>query len=229
MTEPRSNKVKCLPTYIVIDTSSSMKPVQDTLNETVESLYDELILSPRISDFAHVSIITFSTDAHVVLGMTDIQQLSALPMLECGGVTNFSRAFQVVRDCIGSDVDQLHAAGREVLRPVVFVLTDGQPTDDQGYATQQWRADYAQLVDRNWRRHPNVVPFGFGGATPEVLRDIATIPGAAFLAKDPSNADSLQRIFATLLSTLVASAQNRELRLPRDVDGFVTVNQDIID
>jgi uncharacterized protein YegL len=226
---PNQNKVKCLPTYILIDTSSSMKPSQDTLNETVESLYDELIMSPRISDFAHVSIITFSTDAQVVLGMTDIQQLTALPQLECSGVTNFNRAFQVVRGCIDSDVDQLTASGRQVLRPVVFVLTDGQPTDQNGRLTQAWRQEFGLLVDKSWRRHPNIVPFGFGGATADVLKDLATIDGAAFLAKDSSNAESLRKIFATLLSTLVASAQSNELRLPTEVDGFMRVNQEIVD
>ena len=229
MTAPYQTKVKCLPTYILIDTSSSMKPSQDTLNETVESLYDELIMSPRICDFAAISIITFSTDAHVVLGMTDIQRLTALPQLECAGVTNFNRAFQTVRSCIDRDVDQLNAAGREVLRPVVFVLTDGQPTDDAGHITQAWRQDYDRLVDRSWRRHPNIVPFGFGGATVDVLKDMATINGAAFLARDPSKSDALRKIFATLLSTLVASAQSNELRLPAEVDGFVRVNQDVID
>ncbi len=229
MTAPNQTKVKCLPTYILIDTSSSMKPSQDTLNETVESLYDELIMRPSISDFACISIITFSTDAHVVLGMTDIQQLTALPQLECAGVTNFNRAFQVVRSCIDRDVDQLNAAGRAVLRPVVFVLTDGQPTDDTGHITQAWRQDYDRLVDPSWRRHPNIVPFGFGGATVDVLKDMATIDGGAFLARDSTNSDALRRIFATLLSTLVASAQSSELRLPTEVDGFVRVNQDVID
>jgi uncharacterized protein YegL len=79
---PDQTKVNCLPTYILIDTSSSMKSTEGTLSETLEYLYDELIMSPRISDFAHVSIIGFNTDAHVVLKMTDIQQITALPQLE---------------------------------------------------------------------------------------------------------------------------------------------------
>ena len=51
---PSQTRVNCLPTYILIDTSSSMKKVEDSLNDTIEYLYDELITSPRISDFAHV-------------------------------------------------------------------------------------------------------------------------------------------------------------------------------
>lgn len=226
---PDQTRVNCLPVYILIDTSHSMRPAQGTLNETVEYLYDELIMSPRISDFAHVSIITFNTDAHVILNMTDIQQVTALPQMECSGVTNFSRVFQVLRQRIDQDVPMLNAAGREVLRPVAFLLTDGQPTDENGQRTQSWRAEYERLTDKGWRRRPNVVPFGFGDATPDVLQDLATINGMAFLAKDSSNSESLRKIFAMLLNTLVASAQENELRLPTEVDGFIRVSDDIIE
>jgi len=230
MNTPCSNqtKVNCLPTYILIDTSLTMKSPEGTLNETLEYLYDELIMSPRISDFAHVSIISFNTDAHVVLEMTDIQQITALPQLECSGVTNFSRAFQVLRQRSDQDVPMLKAAGREVLRPVACLLTDGQPTDENGRITQDWRDEYGRLTDKNWRRYPNVVPFGFGGATADVLQAMATINGIAFLAKDTGNSESLRKIFAMLLNTLVASAQGNELRLPTEVDGFIRVSQDII-
>ena len=33
-------KVNCLPVYIMIDTSASMAPYEDVLNETIETLYD---------------------------------------------------------------------------------------------------------------------------------------------------------------------------------------------
>lgn len=226
---PNQTKVNCLPTYLLIDTSSSMKPDEGTLNETVEYLYDELIMNPRISDFVHFSIISFNTDAHVVLKMIDIQQITAIPQLECSGVTNFSRAFQLLRQCIDQDVPMLHAAGREVLRPVAFLLTDGQPTSQDGHITQNWRDEYERLTDKGWRRHPNVVPFGFGGATADVLQDMATINGTAFIAKDSGNKESLRTIFAALLNTFVASAQENELRLPTEVDGFIRVSQDIIE
>ena len=229
MSGPYQTKVNCLPTYILLDTSSSMRPVEDMLNETLEKLYDELIMSPRIADFAYVSLISFNTSAHVVLEMTDIQNITALPQLTCGGVTNFGEAFRLLRSRIEQDVPMLDAAGRAVLRPVAFVLTDGQPTDAEGRITQEWRTEYRHLVDPAWRRHPNVVPFGFGGATADVLKEMSTIDGIAFLAKDTGNSESLQKIFATLLNTLVASARHNELQLPTEVDGFIRVSQDVVE
>lgn len=229
MSSTRHSRVKCLPTYIVIDTSYSMSPLEALLNKTLEYLYDELIMSPRISDFAHVSLISFNTQAHLVLPMIDVQDITSLPQLKCTGVTNFTAAFQLVRSCIERDVPALDAAGKAVLRPVVFVLTDGQPTDAEGHLTDTWRADYDRLVDQQWSRRPNVVPFGFGTATASVIKDMSTIDGFAFLAEDSPDGEALRRVFTTLLNTLVASAQSNELQLPAQVPGFVRVSQDVIE
>lgn len=222
-------KVNCLPVYIVIDTSQSMSAFEDVLNDTIESLYDDLITSPRISEFAHVSILSYNTDAEVVLQMTDLQSMDALPQLQCGGVTNFVKALRLLRERIEEDVPQLNEAGREVLRPVAFLLTDGQPTDEIGRLSENWKPDYAALVDRSYRRHPNVVPFGYGNATADILSEVSTIPGAAFLAKEGGTADALRKIIPALLNTLVASARDNELRLPTEVDGFIRVSPEIVE
>jgi uncharacterized protein YegL len=222
-------RVNCLPVYIMIDTSHSMTPFEDLLNESIESLYDQLITSPRISEFAFVSILSYNTDAEVVLQMTDLHSLDALPQLECGGVTNFVKALQLLRTRIEEDIQRLNNGGRLVLRPVAFVLTDGQPTDDEGLPSDNWRPEYASLVDKSYRRHPNIVPFGYGTATAADLTAISTIPGAAFLAKNGQTSDALTKIIPALLNTLVASAKDNELRLPAEVDGFIRVSPEIVD
>ncbi len=222
-------KVNCLPVYILIDTSHSMTPFEDVLNETIETLYDELITSPRISEFAYVSILSYNTEAEVVLQMTDLQAMDALPQLSCGGVTNFLGALRLLRQRIEADVPQLSEEGREVLRPVAFLLTDGQPTDETGHFTNNWKADYEALIDKSYRRHPNVVPFGYGTATADIINEISTIPGAAYLAKDGGTAEALRKIIPALLNTLVASARDNALRLPAEVDGFIRVSRDIVD
>ena len=205
-----------------------MASVERVLNESIESLYDQLITSPRISDFAKVSIISYNTDADVILPMTDIQSLDALPELSCGGVTDFVKAIRLIRTRIDEDVPAL-SAGREVHRPVVFLLTDGHPTDEDGHLSDGWRADYAALVDKSYPRHPNVVPFGYGAATADIMKDIATIPGTAFLAKNNDTADALKNVIPALLNSLVASARDNALRLPADVEGFIRVSDEYVE
>jgi uncharacterized protein YegL len=205
-----------------------MSKYEGILNETVESLYDELIMSPRISEFAYVSIISYNTSAELVLQMTDIQSMNALPQLGCGGATNFSAAIQLLRQRIDEDVPKLNDAGREVLRPVAFLLTDGQPTDVKGVPTDSWKSEFAALTDKSYRRHPNVVPFGYGTATAGVVSEISTISGAAFIAKDTGTGDALKKIMTALLNSLVASARDNALRLPTQVEGFIQVSPDVV-
>lgn len=224
-----TTKVKCLPVYIVIDTSYSMSPVEKILNDAIEQLYDELITSPRISDFAQISIISFNTEAEVVLHMTSLQALDALPVLGCGGVTDFGKAIRLLRERIDVDVPALSSAGRAVLRPVAFLLTDGQPTDGDGRLTDTWIPEFKALVNPSYRRHPNVVPFGYGQVTPETVRQFGTIPGAAFIAKSDKTDEALKSVIPALLNTLVASARDNELRIPKEVDGFITVSGDVLD
>jgi uncharacterized protein YegL len=222
-------RIKCLPVYILVDTSHSMSQYEDVLNAMIESLYDELIISPRISDFAHVSVISYNSQAEVVLEMTDLQVLDQLPQLGCGGYTNFAAAIRLLRQRIEEDVPRLNDSGRAVLRPVAFLLTDGQPTDERGQLSDAWKPEFAALVESSYRRHPHVVPFGYGGATAAVVTELATIPGAAYLANDTKTADALKKIMAALLNTLVASARDNALRLPTQVEGFIQVSRDVVE
>jgi uncharacterized protein YegL len=217
-----AGKTKCLPTYLLLDTSSSMTTHEKTLNETLEHVYLSLVESPRVAEFAHISIITFNTDPHLVLEMTDIEEISAVPALSCGGSTNFGSAFDLLSERINIDVPTLKSAGMAVLRPAAFLLTDGQPTDTN------WATRFAALVDPAWSRRPHVITFGFGDATSEIIGSMAT--KAAFLAKNNlQEKEALTTMLTTLLNTLVASAPAGELVIPTDLPGFDRVPVDYVE
>ncbi|MDI6104633.1 VWA domain-containing protein [Actinoplanes sp. NEAU-A12] len=221
MTEPVV-KSRCLPAYMVIDTSYSMKSQEQLLNDTVDHVFEQLSSRPMVSEFAHISIITFNSDAHVVLEMTDIDQVQHLPTISCQGGTSYGKAFQLVRQRIDVDVTQLHAAGRAVLRPAVFILTDGAPTDSN------WAADFATLTDQGFRRRPHIIAYGFGAANPAVLGKIAT--KAAFVAKDTENEkEAIVSMLTSLLNTLVTSASAQEFRIPEQADGYERVPIEFVD
>ncbi|MEQ4305124.1 VWA domain-containing protein [Plantactinospora sp. B6F1] len=207
-------KKKCLPVYLVVDTSGSMEKHTDLLNKTVQRVVTNVADSPRVAEFAHVSIITFNTGPHVVLEMTSLDDMTHLPQLACTGVTNYGAMFALVRQRIEKDVAKLIAAGRGVLRPAVFILTDGAPSD------KDWATQFNALTDAGWKRRPHTVSFGFGNAVEAVLARIGT-KGAFDAAVDDTAA--ITNMLNTLLHTLVQSAQAEALRIPTTVPGYRSI------
>lgn len=218
---------KGLPTYVVLDTSNSMTPFKDLLNETLTEIVDTLYSSPKVSDFIHLSILSFNSAPHVVLEMEEIGQLTALPTVTCGGRTNFDPLFRLLRDRIGRDLPALSAKGVKVLRPVVFLLTDGSPTDTP---PGSWQSSLTALTDADWRPHPHIIGYGFGDASETVLKRMSTL--AAYIAekgRQDDNKKALSSALSSLLNSLVVSAQAERLLVPEEVAGFKSVPLDYID
>jgi uncharacterized protein YegL len=213
----------CLPTYVVIDASSSMKEHEAVLNATLARLHYNLATNPRVSEFARVCVVAFSTDVHVVVPMSDMEQVPAMPEVICGGRTEYGKTFDQVRECIQQDVSNLKAQHLEVLRPAVFFLTDGGPTD------AHWQDSFRKLVDRNWSRHPHMIAYGFGAAKRDVLEKVAT--KALFIADGSDTESALSGAITALLNTLIASSAAGTMNIPTNVDGFtyVPVTQEFVD
>lgn len=228
-------KLKCLPTYLVLDTSNSMSPHVNLLNDSLRSVHRAAYSSPQISAFAHMSIISFNTDAHLALPMTDIRKVTRLPVVGCSGLTEYAKVFDLIRYRIDLDVEALNQQNRRVLRPAVFFMTDGAPSDGAKPGDPKliaddrvWQAALRRLVDPSWKRRPHIVTFGFGQANERVLGQIANLQ--AFVAADRRNQDeSLRKVFATLVATLAASASAGGLRMPSQVDGFREVPLETVD
>lgn len=216
---------KGLPAYLVLDTSTSMHDYEDLLNTTLVDIYDTLFGSLQISEFIHLSVISFNTDAVVVTPMTDIEELETLPKVTCNGRTNLAPMFRLLRSQITEDVQLLSDKGVMVLRPVVFVLTDGEPTDGKDSI---WESELDRLHDKNWKQHPNLITYGFGTAREDVLKKIATV--ACYLAENDAqdNADAVSAALTSLLNSLVASAGTRQLQIPESVKGYKSIPLDFV-
>lgn len=210
-------KPKCLPTYLVVDASSSMRPHERILNETLAHVHESIRDQPRVSEFAHVSLIVFSTQAQLIIEMADLEGVPQMPQIRCYGRTDYGTAFDLLRSRIDIDVDDLISQGMAVLRPVVFLLTDGLPSDSG------WASSFRQLADRQWRRHPHVITYGFGEANPDVLSKITTVVG--FIAEPGTDHRSaLTDALDNMLNSLVASSEQGEWVFDNAVHGYQRVN-----
>jgi uncharacterized protein YegL len=213
---------KCLPTYMVIDASGSMQPYEQQLNQTLAQVHVTLTHSPRISEFAHMSIVAFSSVPQIVIEMTDLENIDVMPEVMCGGATDYGAVFELLRTRIDFDVDQLNAQGFAVLRPAVFLLTDGAPTD------KSWYDSFKRLADRSWRRHPHVITYGFGAAPSEVLGKVAT--KAAFIAETGvDQSAALVAAVSSMLNSLVASSESESLQIPQSAAGYISLPIEYMD
>lgn len=216
-------KIKGLPTYLVLDTSGSMEPHQQLLNDTLMHIYDTIDVSPQVSEFIHLSVISFNTQPHVVMTMEDLDDVQNLPTVSCGGMTNFGLMFELVRNRIEADVRAMANKGLRVLRPVVFLLTDGIPSDDPG-----WQDQLAELTDRSWKTYPNIITYGFGAARESVLGRIANI--AAYAAEEGvDNRAALAEALTSMLNSLVASARTQDFQVPEKVKGYRSIPVEYVD
>lgn len=173
-----------LPVYLLLDTSGSMEgaPIE-SVRLGVEMFQREVSEDPFARDVVRVGVITFASDAQLVTGgLVPIANLQ-IPHLVASGVTRLDLAFRVLLESMDRDVKHPVKGGTKGdWRPIVFVLTDGRPTDENGNVTDRlWRPARDAVINRpRGQNKPSViVAVGCGpDVDDETLKDIST--GTAF-------------------------------------------------
>jgi uncharacterized protein YegL len=119
-----------LPVYLVLDTSGSMsgEPIQQVKNG-VQMLVSALRQDPQALETAFLSVITFDSSAREAVPLTDLPSFQS-PNIDATGVTAMGEALSLVADCAKRDVKKATATQKADWRPMVFLMTDGTPTDD---------------------------------------------------------------------------------------------------
>ncbi len=158
--------MRMLPVYFLIDVSESM--IGDTmrqLDEGLAKLSDTLKTIPEALETAQVSIIAFAGKAKVITPMVEVANLYP-PRLPIGGGTSLGAALELLMERIDHDVTPTTPERKGDWKPIVFLLTDGVPTDNPGSAMTRWKSDYA--------RKASLVSISVGGrADLKGLREIS--------------------------------------------------------
>lgn len=166
-----------LPCYVVCDVSLSMTDHIEELNAGLREFRGAVHADASVTDRLRCSLVGFAETSRVLHPLHPTAKLADLPAPEpCAG-TNFGPAFTLLRTAIDQDVRDLKARCLRVQRPIVFFLSDGQPTDPV-----TWPAAFAALTDPLWSARPNVIAFGIGDADQDTLGRIGTF--RTFLGRD---------------------------------------------
>lgn len=119
-----------LPVYLLLDTSGSMsgEPIEAVKNG-VQVMISSLRQNPQAIETAFISVITFDSVAQQIIPLTDLASFQMVD-IKATGVTALGDALKLVSNKIDNEVAKTTMEQKGDWKPLVFIMTDGIPTDD---------------------------------------------------------------------------------------------------
>jgi uncharacterized protein YegL len=106
----------------------SGEPIEAVKNG-LKILHSALRKDPQAIETAFISVITFSSKADQIVPLTEIAAFQP-PNITASGTTAMGAALSLVVDCADREVKKGTAEEKGDWKPLVFLLTDGMPTDN---------------------------------------------------------------------------------------------------
>lgn len=143
-----------LPVYFLVDVSESMvgEPILQ-VQEGMKQIVQELRTDPYALETAFVSVIAFAGKAVSLSPLTELYKFYP-PTFPIGGGTSLGAALNFLMDDINKSVVKTTAEAKGDWKPIVFLFTDGTPTDNPSAAFARWNQEY--------RRKANIVAISIG-------------------------------------------------------------------
>ena len=144
-----------MPVYLLLDVSGSMAgaPVQ-AVEQGVQLLQNELLNQPTAVETVHLSVITFASSANQVVPLSALTTFTP-PSLSAGGGTSLGAALKLLGQCLDREITANTPQKKGDYKPLVFLLTDGQPTDN-------WQPELSALNARTSKKAGTIIALGCG-------------------------------------------------------------------
>ena len=175
----------------------------------------ELKGDPQALETAFLSIITFDSSARQISPLTELMVFKE-PQISAGGATALGGALKILAECVKNEVRTSTATQKGDWKPLVFLMTDGAPTDnlDEGI-------DAIKQVSVG-----NIIACGAGAnANANTLKKITN----NVLMMNNLTAGDMAQFFAWVSSSIKASSKSIDAKpgeaveLPPPPQGFVIV------
>jgi len=131
-----------LPIYFLIDISESMvgEPIEQ-VQDGIATIIKELKTDPFALETVWISIIGFAGKSKTIIPLQDIITFYP-PKIPIGSGTSLSNGLNELMDAIDKEVVKTTLERKGDWKPLVFLFTDGVPTDDTSKAVERWNNDY---------------------------------------------------------------------------------------
>lgn len=197
-----------LPIFFLVDVSESMagEPIYK-LEEGVAAIASTLRKDPYALESAYLSVIAFAGRARTLMPLTELVAFHA-PELPLGGGTGLGAGLQHLMDEIDRTVVTTTRERKGDWRPIVFLLTDGHPTDEPVRAADRWNAKYRGRV--------NLVAVSIGGGADH--RFLKTLTDNIVVLDDTQ-----PEAFSRFISWISMSIQSQSRSVSAGQDGRVSL------
>lgn len=143
-----------LPIYFLVDVSESMigTPIEQ-VQDGMRTIIQDLRVDPYALETVFVSIIAFAGKAVSLSPLTELYKFYP-PVFPVGGGTSLGAGLDFLMDDIERSVQKTTAQAKGDWKPIIFLFTDGNPTDSYDRALRRWNDKF--------RRHCNFVAISIG-------------------------------------------------------------------
>lgn len=172
-----------LPVYLLVDTSGSMRgePIA-AANNGLQSMIASLKQDPFALESVYMSVITFDREIKEILPLTALEVLNSPQLVTPdSGPTLMGKALDFLMQKVECDVIQNCSEHKGDWRPLLFVITDGKPSDLALYkkkAEQIKAYKFATIVACAAGQSAQVEPLKL---LTDSVYTLATMDGASFM------------------------------------------------
>lgn len=188
-----------LPVYLLIDVSESMAGREIvSMGEALKSIVLTLRGNPYALETVWISVICFAGKAKTLTPLKEIVSFIQ-PDLFIGGGTALGTGLEHLMSQIDKDVQKGSAEQKGDWKPIVFLLTDGKPTDNPSAAISRWNSQF--------RKKANLVAVSIGGRADLSLLKKLTDDVIIF---DDSTHDAFAKFAQWISASVSTQSQNAQ-------------------
>lgn len=131
-----------LPIYFLVDVSESMvgDPISQ-VQEGMRTIVQELRMDPYALETAYISVIAFAGKAKSLSPLTELYKFYP-PTFPIGGGTSLGTALNFLMDDLDKTIVKTTLEKKGDWKPIIFLFTDGTPTDNPNSAFARWNQKY---------------------------------------------------------------------------------------